>query len=235
MNALGDADVAPATTLECSAAPDEGPTIDEEMRVPRAPLTVRPAVASDTPALLALWRDTGFTATADALRGADQVEATHAVDAIGDDPRSRIVVAVHEGRVVGAVFLRRIALSPLVSTELLSMTHLQVDPACVRRGVGTALVEAAVEWAEQEQIQSVLTYSQSDDRPANRFLARLGFGQVGTVRSGPVATVRAALPTDAGAGAVRGRRRVGTRSPAVGQVVAARRSQRRLRARDVTS
>jgi ribosomal protein S18 acetylase RimI-like enzyme len=217
-----------------SAAPDRGPTIDEEMRVPRAPLTVRSAVPSDTPALLALWRDTGFTTTADALRGADVVVATEAIAEIADDPLSRIVVAVHEGRVVGAVFLRRIALSPLASTELISMTHLQVDPACVRRGVGTALVEAAVEWAEQQQIQSVLTYSQPDDRPANRFLARLGFGQVGTIRSGAVATVRAALPTDVAAGASRMRRRVGMRSPAVDQVVAARRSQRRLRARDVT-
>lgn len=202
--------------------------------MPRAPLTVRTAVASDTPALLALWRDTGLTATADALRGADEDEATQAIAAIADDPLSRIVVAVYDGYVAGAVFLRRVTLSPLVSTELLSMTHLQVDPSCGGRGIGTALVEAAVEWAEQEQIESVLTYSQPDDRPANRFLARLGFGQVGTVRSGPVATVRAALPTDAVLGVGRNRRRVGVRSPAVGQVVAARRSQRRLRARDVT-
>src|SRR5215210_2554978 len=141
------------------SAASTGPPIDEEMRVPRAPLTVRPAVPLDTPALLALWRDTGFTATTDALRGADEVEATQAVASIGDDPRSRIVVAEHEARIVGAVFLRRIALSPLVSTEQLAMTHLQVDPACARRGVGTALIEAAVEWAEQEQIESVLTYS----------------------------------------------------------------------------
>ena len=217
-----------------SAASTEAPTFDEEMRVPRAPLTVRRAVSADTPALLALWRDTGFAAAADALRGADEIEATQAVATIADDPRSRIVVAVQDARIVGAVFLRRVALSPLVGTELVSMTHLQVDPAHARRGIGTALVEAAVEWAEQEQIESVLTWTQSDDRPTNRFLARLGFGQVGTVRSGPVATVRAALPADAVFGAVRGRRRVGSRSPAVGQVVAARRSQRRLRARDVT-
>ena len=203
--------------------------------MPRAPLTVRAAVPSDTPALIELWRDTGLTATADALRAADEPDGTRAIAAIADDPRSRIVVAEHSGQIVGAAFLQRFWPSPLAYTELLSMTHLQVDPAWARRGVGTALVEAAVEWAEEQQLESMLTYSQPDDRPANRFLARLGFGQVGTVRSGPVATVRAALPTDAGAGAVRSRRRVGTRSPAVGQVVAARRSQRRLRARDVTA
>jgi ribosomal protein S18 acetylase RimI-like enzyme len=214
-------------------APNRAPTFDEEMRVPRAPLTVRPAVASDTPGLLALWRDTGFTATADALRRVDEVEATQAIAAIAADPRSRIVVAELDGQIVGAAFLQRFWPSPLAYTELLSMTHLQVDPACARRGIGTALVEAAVDWAEQQQLESVLTYSQPDDRPANRFLARLGFGQVGIVRSGPVATVRAALATDA-AGNGRTRRRAATRSPAVGQVVAARRSQRRLRARDVT-
>ena len=202
--------------------------------MPRAPLTVRPAVASDTPALLALWRDTGFTATGDALRGADEVEATEAIGSITANPRSRIVVAEHQGSVVGAVFLQRIWPSPLANSELLSMTHLQVDPAHARRGVGTALVEAAVEWAEQEQIESVLAYSQPDDRPANRFLARLGFNHVGNVRSGAVATVRAALPTDAVAGSGRTSRRLGGRNPAVGQVIAARRSQRRLRARDAT-
>ena len=201
--------------------------------MPRAPLTVRTAVRSDTPALLALWRDTGLTATADALRGADEADATRAIAAIADDPRSRIVVAEHSGRIVGAVFLQRFWPSPLAYTELLSMTHLQVDPAWARHGIGTALVEAAVEWAEQQQLESVLTYSQPDDRPANRFLARLGFGHVGNIRSGPVATVRAALPSDT-VGATRGRKRVAGRSPVVGQVVAARRSQRRLRARDVT-
>jgi ribosomal protein S18 acetylase RimI-like enzyme len=200
--------------------------------VPRAALTVRHAVPDDTPALLTLWRTTGFASTADALRGADHQQATEAVAAVADDPRSRIVVAELEGRLVGAVFLRRVAMSPLVDAEQLSMTHLQVDPTVARRGIGTALVQAAVDWAEQQQLESVLTYSQVDDRPANRFLARLGLGQVGTVRSGPVATIRAALPSDAGAAQRAGRRR--SRTPgAAGPVVAARRSQRRLRARNV--
>jgi ribosomal protein S18 acetylase RimI-like enzyme len=198
--------------------------------VPRAPMTVRTAVPADTPALLELWRNTGLAATADALRGADEQQATQAVAALADDPHGRIVVAELDGRVVGAVLLWRIALSPLVDTEQLSMTHLQVDPAVARRGVGSALVEAAVEWAEQEQIESVLTYCHADDRPANRFLARLGLGQVGTVRSGPVATIKAALPAEAVGAQRTGRRRV--RNAAVDQVVAARRSQRRLRARN---
>ena len=199
--------------------------------MPRAPLTVRPAVTADTPALLDLWRTTGFAATADALRGADVQQATEAVATIADDPLTRIVVAELDGRLVGAVFLRRVALSPLASAEQLSMTHLQVDPAVARRGVGSALVEAAVEWAEQEGIESVLTFSQVDDRTANRFLARLGLGQVGTVRSGPVATIRAALPSDAVAQRA-ARRRGRAPATAVDQVVAARRSQRRLRARN---
>ena len=202
--------------------------------MPRASVTVRQASAADTPALLSLWRTTGFAATADALRGADEAEATEAVAAIVADPRSRIVVAEMGGHLVGAVHLRRAQLSPLVSTELLTMTHLQVDPTVARRGIGSALVEAAVEWAEEAQIESLLTYSQADDRPANRFLARLGLGQVGTVRSGPVATVRAALPSDALGGQRVGRRRARSQHLAVDQVIAARRSQRRLRARDVT-
>jgi GNAT superfamily N-acetyltransferase len=204
------------------------------MRVARASLTVRTAVTSDTPALLELWRTTGFAAIADALRGADQLQATEAVAAIADDPRSRIVVAELHGHLVGAVFLRRVQLSPLVGTEQLSMTHLQVDPAVARRGIGSALVQAAVEWAEREQIESVLTFSPSDDRRANRFLARLGLGQIGIMRSGQVATIRAALLTDAVGVQRAGRRRPRAQNAAVDQVVAARRSQRRLRARNAT-
>src|SRR3712207_1793320 len=83
--------------------------------LPRLPLTVRDAVADDSPALLELWADPLVPLAADPVSVPDVELAAQAVVAIGNDPFSRIVVAEHEHdgerRVVGAVYLRRAPIS----------------------------------------------------------------------------------------------------------------------------
>jgi hypothetical protein len=64
-------------------------------------------------------------------------------------------------------------------------------------------------------------------RDANRFMARLGLGQIAVVRGAPVAALRAKLPVDPPAAA-----RVGSRSSrTAGQVLVQRRSMRRAQRR----
>ena len=101
--------------------------------------------------------------------------------------------------------------------------------ASPRTEVGSSLLEAAVTWAEQKGIGTLLAATGGNDRETNRFMARLGLGQVAVLRGSSVAALRARLPHDPSA-AARGRTR---RSRNVGQVVAMRRSQRRARNRDV--
>ena len=55
-----------------------------------------------------------------------------------------------------------------------------------RRGVGRQLLEAAADWADEKDSQHVIASVAAQRRDANRFLARLGMGQVAVVRASTV-------------------------------------------------
>ena len=130
--------------------------------------------------------------------------------------------------VVGAaVLLVRAPLTPLHAHAALHVLHLHVREDARRHGIGRALMEAAVSWAEEKDIECVLAAAPVGSRNANRFLARLGLGQVAMVRGAGVSALRAKLPVEPPAAA-----RVGNRSHHnVGQVLARRRSLRRAQQR----
>jgi GNAT superfamily N-acetyltransferase len=154
-------------------------------------------------------------------------EAAAAVARIALDPDQRLLVAVLEGRVVGAVHLVRAALSPLQSATAIHVLHLHVLDDARRHGVGTALMEATVSWAEEKDTSHVLAAATVGSRDANRFMARLGLGQVAVLRAASVATLRAKLPVEPPPVCLTGGRHQRT----VGQVLARRRSMRRAQAR----
>lgn len=147
----------------------------------------------------------------------------------GDEGQGRILVAEIDGTVVGCGFLRVALASPLDEGRVVHLSHVQVAAGWGRQGVGSALVEASLTWAEQQDIALVVTSVPASHREANRFLARLGMAPVASLRGGSVATLRTRLPHDPSAVA----RQNGRAVRSVGQVVAARRSQRRARARSV--
>jgi N-acetylglutamate synthase-like GNAT family acetyltransferase len=184
----------------------------------RCPAQVRQAVEADAPALVELW--SGLTRrtsnAADAL-----IEARTSIARALDDDLERIVVAVHLGSVIGAAHLSIGSLTPISPERVLKVSHLTVDDDMRRRGVGRALMDAAVSYAEDRGISSVMAASPSNSRDANRFMARLGLAQIACVRVAPTAAMRAKLPVEMPAifGATTNRQ--------LGQVIAARRSQRR--------
>ena len=98
-----------------------------------------------------------------------------------------------------------------------------VLPDYRRHGVGRALMEAAVTWAEERGAAYVATAAAAGSRDANRFLARLALGPRATLRMAPTTAVRAKLTT---------RRTPATRAPGrhLTQVLAVRRSLRRSEA-----
>jgi GNAT superfamily N-acetyltransferase len=159
---------------------------------------------------------------------AQQVNETSAsVAAIAADPDQRLLVAVIEGQIVGAALLARAPLSPVHSECAIHVSHLHVLDEFRRHGVGHALMEATVTWAEEKDTSHVLAAASVGSRDANRFMARLGLGQIAVVRGAPVSTLRAKLPVEPPAAA-----RVGARSHrSVGQVLVARRSLRRSQSR----
>ncbi|MDX6324020.1 MAG: hypothetical protein QOK15_374 [Nocardioidaceae bacterium] len=196
--------------------------------VSRVPVVVRDAADEDAAALCRLWEE--FLNRPGADQSADPEEvARKAVARVDEDPAGRILVAEREGDVVGCAMLRMIQVSPFYDDPVLRVSHLQVDPSHARKGAGRSLLEASLSWAEQQGVDGILVTSPVNDRDANRFMARMGLGQVAGIRGAAVTALRARLPHDPSAAA----RQVGRQGRNVGQVVAARRSQRRARARRI--
>ena len=177
----------------------------------RGAVRLRRGEADDAAFLAGLWQ--ASLRPGDAAQQQQDLAAVLARVAATD--RERVVVAEQAGESAGAVLLRLSTVSPLDLEPVVQVLVPTVVARLRRRGVGRALMEAAVTFAEEHGAERVATAADAGSREANRFLARLGFSQHATYRTAPTAVVRA---------------RVGPRSDAgrsVGRVLAARRSLRR--------
>jgi N-acetylglutamate synthase-like GNAT family acetyltransferase len=191
--------------------------------VSRVPLLVRDATEDDAGALSDLWCEL-MPCPATTPSCPPEEVAAKAVARTEGDPSSRILVAELEGRVVACAFLRMVPTSPLHDDNVAHLSHLKVESS-EPQGAGRSLVAAALAWAEEQGVETLLVASPVNDRDANRFLARMGLAAVASLRGAPVTALRARIPQDPSTAA-----RQLTRGRSVGQVVAARRSQRRARA-----
>ena len=190
----------------------------------RTPVLVRDATPDDKDALVDVWAPADRTPQDDAKAHQD---AAASLARIAADPDQRLLVGVLEGEVAGAVHLARAPLTPIDSASAVFVLHLHVMEGHRRHGVGHALLEATVSWAEEKDSLHVVAAASAASRDANRFMARLGLAPIATVRGATVAALRAKLPAETPA-AVRQRARS---QRTVGQVLAQRRSRRRAAAR----
>ncbi|HEX5861035.1 MAG TPA: GNAT family N-acetyltransferase [Nocardioides sp.] len=186
----------------------------------RTLVSLRPAVPEDAPALAVLWSEV--------MRRADHDEQVSDLRAIiaRAAPRQdeRIVVAEYDGALAGAVHLRASTLSPLNLEPVVQAISPHVLPDFRRRGVGRALMGAAVAFAEEHGIAHIATAAVSGSRDANRFMARLALGPHAILRLAPTAVVQAKLDAQTPA-LVSASNRSGARR--LTHVMAARRLSRR--------
>ena len=182
----------------------------------RSQLVVRTAEASDADALLLLWSEV--------LRKGDRDEQLAdlrtVLDRVADSDRERIVVVELDGAVAGAVHLRAGTISLLNLEPVVQVISPHVLPEFRRHGVGRALLDAAVTFADEHGIGCIGTAVLAGNRDANRFMARLGLGPVATLRVAPAQVVRSKLSLQRPAAS----RHTGRQ---LTQVLAARRSMRR--------
>lgn len=183
----------------------------------RCPVQVRDAVPDDVEELRELL------ASGERAEAQLTSEGTAAVASIAADPDQRLLVAILDGCVAGAAQLIRGRLSPLHVETAIHVLHLHVRDEFRRHGVGHALMEATVSWAEEKDTTHVLAAASVGSRDANRFMARLGLCQIAVVRAATVGTLRGKLPLEPPAAARVSHRNLRT----VGQVLAQRRSLRR--------
>lgn len=183
----------------------------------RSQVSLREAVRTDAGALAALWDDV--------LRRcdrADQVaDVEQVIERVAPLCEERLVVAEYDGQVVGAVLLRVTTLSPVNLERVVQTVSPHVLPQFRRRGVGRALMEAAVAFAEEHGVAHVAAGAAAGSRDANRFLARVALGPYAVYRVAPTMVVKSKLTAQRPPlGRTHGGRQLT-------QVLAARRSLRR--------
>ncbi len=170
----------------------------------RTPVNVRAAEAADATVLRDLWTEILRRGTPD-----EQLADVRGViaDCEGREDR-RIAVAEFDGQVAGAVLLEATTLSPLNLEPTVLAISPHVLPAFRRRGVGTALMDAATRFAETQGVGTVATAAMVNSRDTNRFMARLSFASQATLRASTTSAVRAKLSARRSATRQRGSRHI---------------------------
>jgi GNAT superfamily N-acetyltransferase len=192
----------------------------------RQPVSMRQATIRDVPFLVELWRDM--------LRRADRQEQVHDLELIVKEAAAsaerRLLVAEYDGEPAGAVLLRVTPMTPLNLEPTVQALAPHVTPSYRGKGIGSALMEAAVLWAEDLGIAHLTTAAPASSRSGNRFMARLSLGPQAVLRASTTPLVRAKLAALQPTSARITERRAGRRH--LGQVLAARKALSRRASED---
>ena len=163
----------------------------------RVSVRIRPAEQADIDALVALIKSTDTSSGVFSGRALLDTHVEHLASRLREilDAQLRtLLVAVDEaGTVVGLLVARVEEIGAIDLTPALHVTHLLVSPKQRRRGVGRALLAAAVHLADEHGVDRVLATAASGSREANRYLARLGFAPLVTHRIATTTALRRSL------------------------------------------
>lgn len=138
-----------------------------------ADLEIRPAAADDVPAIVAMLADDPLGAQRESPDDLSPYLA--ALERLSRDPNQHLVVAVRESRVVGTLQLTVIpGLSRRGATRsVIEAVRIHADER--GSGLGTELIEWAVEESRRQNCQLVQLTSDVTRTDAHRFYERLGF------------------------------------------------------------
>ena len=169
----------------------------------RSDVTVREAVLADVPALLLLWhqlRDEGLRPRANGTESDEHAAARFELALA--DPDSKVIVAVCDDEIIGMAQLLPTRATLLNEGSSIELSAMHVAHGHRRQGAGKALLTAAVGYAEEIAVESVVVSVFPQHRDANRFFARLGFAPFVTRRIASVAALRRRLGVSDGRAAL---------------------------------
>jgi len=157
---------------------------------------VRSATHDDIPPLVDLLQQ--IDATSGLFSGKPLHDPTGAQLAewfaeILDSDRCLLIATDEAGSVAGLLVARPDAVGAIDLTPVLHVTHLMVDLEHRRRGIGRALLAAAVQLADEQGIEHVLSTAAAGSREANRYLARIGFAPMVMHRIATTGALRRSL------------------------------------------
>jgi GNAT superfamily N-acetyltransferase len=138
-----------------------------------AGLSIRAAVTEDVPAIVAMLADDPLGAQRESPD--DPAPYLAALERLSADQNQHLVVAVREGQVVGTLQLTIVpGLSRRGATRsIIEGVRVHADER--GSGLGTQLVEWAIEESRRRHCQLVQLTSDSTRTDAHRFYERLGF------------------------------------------------------------
>ncbi|MEU3292131.1 GNAT family N-acetyltransferase [Streptomyces longwoodensis] len=136
-------------------------------------LEIRPAVADDVPAIVAMLADDPLGAQRESPD--DLAPYVAALERLSSDPNQRLVVAVREGRVVSTLQLTLVpGLSRRGATRsIIEGVRVHADER--GSGLGTRFIQWAIEESRAAGCQLVQLTSDRSRTDAHRFYERLGF------------------------------------------------------------
>ncbi|KPI07759.1 GCN5-related N-acetyltransferase [Actinobacteria bacterium OK074] len=136
-------------------------------------LDIRPAHQNDIPAIVAMLADDPLGARRESPD--DLAPYLAALERLSADPNQHVVVAVREGRIVGTLQLTIIpGLSRRGATRsVIEAVRVHADER--GNGLGTRLIEWAVDASRRQDCQLVQLTSDASRTDAHRFYERLGF------------------------------------------------------------
>lgn len=136
-------------------------------------LEIRAAVADDVPAIVGMLADDPLGAQRESPD--DLSPYLTALERLSADPNQHLVVAVREGRVVGTLQLTVVpGLSRRGATRsIIEAVRVHADER--GSGLGSRLVEWAIDASRREGCQLVQLTSDNTRTAAHRFYERLGF------------------------------------------------------------
>jgi ribosomal protein S18 acetylase RimI-like enzyme len=165
--------------------------------VSRVCVRIRPAEHEDVKDLTALITSIDTTAgvfSGRALIDHDETHIQTRLEEILEEAGRTLLVAVDDAaELVGLLVARFSEIGAIDLTPVLHISHLLVAPKQRRRGVGRALLAAAVHVAEEREVDRVVATAAAGSREANRYLARLGFAPLVVHRVASLGTLRRSL------------------------------------------
>jgi GNAT superfamily N-acetyltransferase len=164
--------------------------------VSRVNVRVRPATPEDVHSLVQLVQTIDTSTGMFSGRPLQDQSTDHLTDrftSIVQSDRVLLIAADDNGMAVGMLAARTDAVGAIDLTPVLHVTHLLVAPGHRRRGIGRALLSAAVHVAEDAGVEHVLATAAAGSREGNRYLARIGFAPLVVHRIAPTSALRRSL------------------------------------------
>ncbi|MFC8869850.1 GNAT family N-acetyltransferase [Streptomyces sp. NPDC057148] len=138
-----------------------------------ADLEIRPTTEDDLPAIVAMLADDPLGARRESPDDLSPYLA--AFERLSADPNQRLVVAVRDGRVVGTLQLTIVPGLSRRGTTRSIIEGVRVHADERGGGLGTQLIEWAVDESRRQGCQLVQLTSDKTRTDAHRFYERLGF------------------------------------------------------------